>query len=127
MLERAHRRDRVERSEGVLGDGAAIDQMRVEPVLAARGQLAARERHADGLHAAIGQIAQQSAPAAPHVEHALSRLELERLPDEVVLAPLRLLEREREVAVVFRTAEIARLPDAEPEEPVDERVREIEI
>jgi hypothetical protein len=43
-----------------------------------------------------------------------------------VLSPLRLLERQREVTVVFGTAEVGQLAEAEPEDPVDQRVREVE-
>ena len=47
--------------------------------------------------------------------------------DVLVLAPLRLLEGEGEVAVVLGAAEVGQLAQAEPEDPVDQRVGELEI
>jgi hypothetical protein len=44
-----------------------------------------------------------------------------------VLARLRLLEREREVAVVLRAAEISKLAEAQPEDPVDRGVGELDV
>jgi hypothetical protein len=44
-----------------------------------------------------------------------------------VLSPLRLLEAEREVSVVLGAAEIGQLSEAEPEDPVDQGVGEVEI
>jgi len=43
------------------------------------------------------------------------------------LVPLGLLEAQREVAVVFGAAEIRQLAEAQPEDPVDQRVGEVEV
>ena len=45
----------------------------------------------------------------------------------LVLAPLRLLEAQREVAVVLGAAEVRELAQAEPEDAIDQRIGELEI
>src|SRR5258707_13013791 len=47
--------------------------------------------------------------------------------DVLVLAPLRRLKAEREVAVVLGAAEVRELPHAEPEHPVCQRVGEVDV
>ena len=101
--------------------------MHVEAVAAARGELAPRQRHADARRAVRLDVAQQSAPATPHVERALARREPQLVPHEGMLAALRFFEREREVAVVFGAAEVPGLADAQPEDLVDEGVGEIDV
>jgi Glutamine synthetase, catalytic domain len=44
-----------------------------------------------------------------------------------VLAPLGLLEAEREVTVVLGSAEVRKLAQAQPEDAIDQRIREIEV
>ena len=57
-------------------------------------------------------------PAATEVEHAAAGLDPDLLGDVLVLAPLRLLERQREVAVVLGAAEVRELAHAEAEDPI---------
>jgi len=44
-----------------------------------------------------------------------------------MLAPLGLLEAQRKVTVVLGAAEVRELSQAEPEDPIDQRIRELEI
>ena len=64
--------------------------------MASRGPLGLleRQRHAERPHAVLPRcVADHGAPAAPHVEQALSRAEVELAADQVELRRLRLLER----------------------------------
>ena len=61
-------------------------------------------------------VVQQRAPAAAEVEHPPPGRDADLLGDVLVLAPLRLLEGEREVAVVLGAAEVGKLAEAEPED-----------
>ena len=70
---------------------------------------------------------EQRAPAAAQVEHAPARPDPDLLGHVLVLAPLRLLEGQREVAVVLGSAEVGELSQAEPEDAVDQRVGELEV
>src|SRR5207247_2806314 len=127
MLEGADAGDAIETTESVTGDGAAVVEMHVEAVAAARGPLAPRQRHADPGPATRFHIPQQPTPAAPHVERALPGDEPQLLPHERVLAALRLLQSEREVAVVLGATEVSGLADAQPEDLVDQGVGEIDV
>ena len=101
--------------------------MNVEAVAATGGELGGGERHADALGAALADEGEQRPPAAAEVEDPPSGPDPDPLGDELVLSPLRLLEREREVTVVLGAAEVGQLAEAEPEDPVDQRVGEVEI
>ena len=83
--------------------------------------------YADARSPAAADVVEQRSPAAAQIEHAATRADPDLLGDVVVLAPLGLLEAEREVAVVLRTAEVGELAQAEPEDPVDQRVGEFEV
>ncbi len=76
---------------------------------------------------ALAHERQQRAPAAAEVDQSPVRPDPDLLGDVLVLAPLRLLERQREVAVELGAAEVRLLAEAEPEEPVDQRVGEVEV
>jgi hypothetical protein len=44
-----------------------------------------------------------------------------------MLAPLGLLEAQREVTVVLGAAEVREFPQTEPEDAIDQRIRELQI
>jgi len=96
-------------------------------VLPAGLQLRRRQGHADPLPTALAVVGEQRPPAAAEIEQPPSRPDSDPLGDVIVLAALRLLEGQREVAVELGAAEIGELAEAEPEDPVDQRVREIEV
>ena len=77
--------------------------------------------------AALADVVEQRPPAAAEVEQPPPGLDPDLLGDVLVLAPLRLLEREREVTVVLGAAEVGELAQAEPEDPVDQRVGEVDV
>ena len=127
MLERAQAGDRVEGAERVGCDLPGVGDPRVQPVAAAGFGLGRRERHADALGLALADEVEQRAPAAPEVEHPATRRDADLLGDVLVLAALRLLQGQREVAVVLGAGEVGHLPEAEPKDPVDQGVGELEV
>ena len=127
VLEGAEAGDRVERPEALARQLAGVEQPHVEPVPPARRRLCARERHAQRRPAAAAHEVEQRAPAAAEVEHPPPGPDPDLLGDVLVLAPLRLLEADREVAVVLRAAEVRELAEAEPEDAVGQRVGEVEL
>ncbi len=70
---------------------------------------------------------EQRTPPAAEVEHSPARLEPDLLRHVLVLAPLGLLEGQREVTVVLRSAEVRQLAQAEPDDAVGQRVAEVEV
>ena len=70
---------------------------------------------------------QQRPPPAAEVEHPPAGPDPDLLGHVLVLAPLRLLEAEREIAVVLGAAEVRQLAEAEPEDAVGQRVREVDL
>jgi hypothetical protein len=70
----------------------------------------------------------RSAPqTAAEVEHPAARPDAYLLGHELVLAPLSLLETRGKVAVGLGFAEVHELPQAEPQNPIDHRIAELEI
>ena len=57
----------------------------------------------------------------------MPRLEPELLGHVLVLAPLRLIQGQREVAVVLRAAEVSELSQGESDDPVGQRVAEVDV
>ena len=127
MLEGAEAGDRVEAAEAVAVDPAGVRDPRVQPVALARLRLRRRQGHPHPLGLALADEVEQRTPAAADVEHAPAGPDPDRLGDVLVLAPLSLLEGQREVAVVLGAAEVGELAEAEPEDPVDQRVGEFEV
>src|SRR5262249_47243962 len=72
-------------------------------------------------------VVEQSTPAAAEIENAPSRLDPDLLRNVVVLAPLSLLEGQREVTVVLGSAEVRELTQAEPDDPIGQRIAEIDV
>ena len=127
VLEGAEARDRIEGPIGIPVDRSRVLQVDVEVVFEAGGHLRRGQRHADPVCAAAASGVQQRPPAAAEVEQPPSRSDPDLLRDVVVLAALRLLERQREIAVVLGAAEVGELAQAEPEDPVDRRVGELDV
>jgi hypothetical protein len=94
VLECAKARDGVERPETVAVELSRVIDVQVEAVAAAGVVLRLGERHAEPVGAAHADEVQQRAPAAAEVEHAPAGLDPDLLGDVLVLARLRLLERE---------------------------------
>src|SRR6201989_3018913 len=127
MLKRAEARHGVERAEAFPVDLTGVLEVDLEPVTAARRQLCRGERHPHPNPAALPGVGEQRPPAATEVEQAPPRPNPDLLGDVIVLAPLRLLEAEREVAIELRAAEIGQLTEAEPDDPVGQRVGEVSV
>ena len=127
MLERAEAGHRVERAEGLALERAGVEEVHVETVSTARGELRGGERDADTTGAVTTNDVEQRSPSAAQVEHAPARCDPELLDDELVLARLRLFEGQREVTVVLGAAEVGHLTEAESEHPVDQRIGELEV
>ena len=101
--------------------------MDLEPVPPAGRQLRRGERHAHPGPAARPGIREQRTPAATEVEQAAPRPDPDLLGHVVVLAPLCLLEIEREIAVELRPAEIGELTETEPNDPISQRIGEVSV
>src|SRR5919198_306763 len=101
--------------------------MDVEAVPPARLELSRGERDAEACCAGAAHVVEQAAPTASEVENPPSRRDPDLLRDEVVLSSLRLLEGEREVAVVLGAAEVVDLAQREPDHPVGQRVAEFDV
>jgi len=127
LLEGAEARHRVEWAEGVAGDLAGVLEVHVEPVAVAGLHLRRGQGDADAGGPGAADGVEQRTPPATEVEHAPARLEPDLLRHVLVLAPLGLLEGEREVTVVLRSAEIGEFAQAEPDDLVGQRVAEVEV
>src|SRR5581483_2087740 len=101
--------------------------MHVQPVSLAGGELGGGEGHADTLRALLSEEVQERAPTAAQIEDAPAGLDAQLFRDVLVLSALRLLEGEAEVAVELRAAEVCELAHAEPEDPVRQRVGEVDV
>lgn len=99
----------------------------VKAIAPARPRLGCGERDPHALRPPIAREAEQSAPAAAKIEQPLAFADADLLRDVKVLATLRLLEAEREVAVELRAAEVRELAKAQPDDPVNRGVRELKI
>ena len=127
MLEGAEARDGVERAEAVARDLPRVVEVDVEAVAPAGRRLRGGQGDADPGAASAADEVEQRAPAAAEVEHAPARSDPDLLGHVLVLAPLGLLEAQREVAVVLGSAEVRELSQAEPEDAIDQRVGELEV
>ena len=127
MLEGAQADHPVEGAKGFRGHRPGVHQVDVKSVPDVGLLLTMRQRHADAANAKVPEVGQHRAPSAAEVEDPAAGRHL-NLPGNVfVLAALRLLQREREVAVILGAAEIGKLADAHPEEAIGERVGEIDV
>ena len=128
MLEGAEAGDRVEATEARRGSTCRASSRRTSRPWRRQASACADESVTPTPgRPALADEGEQRAPAAAEVEHAPAGPDPDLLGDVLVLAPLRLLERQREVAVVLRAAEVGQLAEAEPEDPVDQRVGELEV
>ena len=127
VLEGSEARHRVEWAEAVAVDLAGVAQVGVEAVPAAGFELRGREGHPRPPPTPLAGEVEHRPPPAPEVEHRPIGPDPDLLGDVGVLAALGLLEGQREVAVELRAAEVGELAEAEPEDPIDQRVGEVEI
>ena len=119
MLEAADARDGVERAEGVAGDPPRIVKVDVEAVPPARRHLRRGQRDADPRAAAVADEVQQRPPPAAEIEHPATGSDADLLGHVLVLAPLGLLEAQREITVVLGAAEVRELSQTKPEDAID--------
>lgn len=70
---------------------------------------------------------QQWPPPAAEIEHPAVRPDAYLLGHILMLAPLSLLEAQREITVVLRAVEVRELPQTEPNDAIDQRIGELEI
>ena len=127
MLERSEARHGVERAKARPVDLTRVLEVDLEPVPATGPQLRRGERHPHRHATARLGIREQRTPPATQVEQSPPRPDPDLVGHVIVLAPLRLLELEREVPVEHRAAEIGQLTEAEPNNPVSQRVREVGV
>src|ERR671911_2808784 len=127
VLEGAEARHGVERAEAVAGDLPRVVEVDVEAVPPAGRRLSGGQGDADSGAAPTPDEVQERAPPAAQVEHAPARSDPDLLGDVLVLAPLSLLEAQGKVTVVLRSAEVRELSQAEPEDPIDQRIGELEV
>jgi hypothetical protein len=106
VLKVAEAGDSVEAAKRIAAGLADVHQVDVEAAATAGPRLRGRERHPHPVAAALADELQQRPLATAKVEHAAAGANPDALGDMFVLSPLRLLQRQREVAVVLGTAEI---------------------
>jgi hypothetical protein len=63
---------------------------------------------------------EQRPPAAAKIQQPAAGADPNPLGHVLVLSPLRVLQRERKIAVILRAAEIGQLAEAEPEEAINQ-------
>ena len=81
------------------------------------------QRDTDPRAALLADEVQQRTPPAAKIQYAPARSDPDLLADELVLAPLSLLQTQREVTVVpSRAAEVRELPQAQPNDAIDQRI-----
>ena len=127
MLKRAETCHGFELAEALPVDLARVLKIDLEPVLATGRQLRRGERHPHAVPAALPGVGKQRTPAATEVEQAAPRPDPDLLGHVLVLAPLRLLEIQREIPVELRAAEIGQLTETEPDDPIGQRVGEVGV
>ena len=127
MLETTNARDRVKRAEAVTGHLTRVVKVDVETVPPAGGHLCRRQRDADPCGALFADEVQQRPPPTGEIEHPAARPNPNLLGDVLMLAPLGGLEAQREITVVLRAAEVRELTQTQPKDPIDQRIRELEI
>jgi hypothetical protein len=123
VLECTDAGNRAEIAESVRPDRPAIHRSDIESGPGARCRLSAGQGQTLRLRAKALEELQQGSPSAPHVEDSRPFPDTQHIRNEFVLSFLRLLQRHREVTVVFCTAEIPSLTHAQTENPVDEGIR----
>jgi hypothetical protein len=127
VLEGAQARHGVERAKALGGDLPRILEVDVQAVAPARSDLRGGQGDAHPGGTLIASEVQERPPATPEVEHPSAGADAYLLGYVVVLAPLSLLKTERKIAVVLGSTEVRELPQAEPEDAIDQRIRELEI
>jgi hypothetical protein len=101
--------------------------MDVETVPPTGSHLLGGQGDTDPCRTPVADEAQQRPPAAAEIEHPAARPDADLLGDILMLAPLGLLEAQREVTVVLGAAEVREFPQTEPEDAIDQRIRELQI
>ena len=127
MLEGAEAGDGVEAPVLLRRQLSGVSNLDLEAVATARCRLRRGQRHPDPVTTALADEGQQRPPAAAEVQHPHPWLDPDLLGDVLVLSALSLLEAEREITVVLCAAEVSQLAEAEPKDPVDQRVGELEV
>src|SRR5262249_43091927 len=127
VLEGAQARDGVEAPEPLAGEPPRVAEVDVEAVPSARVRLRRGQGHANPDAAAASDEVEERTPAAAQVEHAPARPDPDLLGHVEVLATLSLFQADREVTVVLGSAEVGELSQAEPEDPIDHRIGELEV
>src|SRR2546429_695808 len=101
--------------------------MDVETVPPTGSHLLGGQRDTHPVAPVVADEVQQRPPAAAEIEHPAARPDADLLGHVLMLAPLGLLEAQREVTVVLGAAEVRELSQAEPEDAIDQRIGELEI
>lgn len=127
MLEGAEAGHGVEGAEALAVQPPRVVEMHVEVVASARRVLRLGQGDAEAAGAAGADEVQQRPPAASEVEHPPIGTDPDLLGDVLVLARLRLLEAQREVAVVLGAAEVRELAHAQAKDAVGQRVGEVDV
>ena len=127
MLEGAEARNGIEGAHALARHLPRVEKVDVEAVAAARRQLRRGQGRPHAHAAALTDVVEQRPPAAPQIEDAPTRADSDLLCHVLVLASLSLLEAEREVAVVLRSAEVRQVSQAEPNDAVGQRIGEVDV
>jgi hypothetical protein len=85
------------------------------------------QRDADSGATSVADEVQQRPPSAAEIEHPAVGPDAYLLGHILMLAPLGVLEAQGEITVVLSAAEVRELSQAEPEDAIDQRIRELEI
>ena len=93
----------------------------------ARRHLRRGQGDTDPRRALVADEVQQRTPPAAQVQHPPPGPDSDLLGDVLMFAPLSLLETQRKVTVVPRPAEIRELPQAQPNDAIDQRVGELKV
>ena len=127
MLKRPQARHGIKAAKTLAADVPRILEVDLEAVLAAGRQLGRGQGDPHPRAAASPSVCQQWTPATAEVQQPASRPDPDLGRHIVMLAPLRLLEAEREVPIEFGAAEIRQLTQAEPDDPVGEGIGEVDV
>jgi hypothetical protein len=101
--------------------------MNVETMPPTGSHLLGGQRDTDPSGAPVADEAQQRPPTTAEIEHSAARSDVDLVGHIRLLAPLGLLEAQREVTVVLGAAEVREFPQTEPQDPIDQRIGGLEI
>jgi hypothetical protein len=127
VLKRPEARDRIKPAKGLARHPTRVANVDVEAVATASCCLSRGQRYAQPARADVTNVVQQPAPTTAEIKHPSPRPNPDLLGHVLVFAALRLLKAQREVAVVFGSAEVRQLAQAESNDPISQRIGEVQV